>query len=485
MVYGEFMSLLKNASYNFLGLIIPLLISLITVPIYIDRIGEVRYGILAIAWLLLGYFGLFDLGLSRATAQSIAKFDEKPREQAEIFWTALSMNVGMGIVGGLIVWPVAVLFFENYFKVDEAFRAEVSEALPWLIMAVPLATLSGVLVGALQGRERFLELNAISSTGTVLFQVFPLVAAGLWGNNLSVLLPVAIFARVITFLALGVACRLHITKHYSFSFDWRQAKQLLRFGGWVTITSFVGPMMVVMDRFVIGAISGARTVTHYTVPFQLAERTTVIANALTTALFPRFAIEGEKKDAVLARKSLCILLVLITPPIMIFLLLMEPILAWWISDEFSKAAALPGQIILIGFWANSLARIPYAQLQARGMPDVVAKCHLAELLPYLALLYICLKYWGLPGAALAFTVRAAFDLILLAGFAKLFAQVKIYIVIPFILLLLAFSIAATTNFGEGHWIAMCIALLIATLIWEVKIIPLSAMRYFLAQLKAL
>jgi len=479
------MSLLKNTSYNFFGLIIPLLVSLITVPIYIDWIGEVRYGILAIAWLLLGYFGLFDLGLSRATAQSIAQFDAEPPKQAEIFWTALSLNVAMGLLGGLIVWPIAVLFFEQYFVVDDAYRSEILKAIPWLVMAVPLATLSGVLVGALQGRERFLELNVISSSGTILFQVLPLVAAALWSNNLSILLPVAIFARVITFIALGIACRRHVSRNYSVTFDFQRAKKLLRFGGWVTITSFVGPMMVIMDRFIIGALSGAKTVTYYTVPFQLAERTTVIANALTTALFPRFAIEGEEKDMLLAKKSLCILLLIITPPIIIFILLMGPILSWWINDDFSKAAALPGQIILLGFWANSLARVPYAQLQARGRPDIVAKCHLAELLPYLVLLYICLDYWGLPGAALAFSVRAAFDFILLASFSRIFDKVKFYIIIPFVLMLLAFVTAASLEVGEDVWVFTCMFLLVATLAWGVKSVPLDNMRYIVARLKTL
>ena len=193
------MSIRRNTAYNLLGSVIPLAVSLVTIPIYLGLIGDARYGVLAIAWLLLGYFGLFDLGLGRATAQRIAALrDGTAGQRAETFWTALALNVGLGVVGGLLIWPIAAYFFGNVFKVEEALRPEVQAAVLWLILAVPMATLSGVLSGALHGRNRFFELNVISIAGTVLFQLLPLATAMLWGSDLGVLLPAALFARLFT-----------------------------------------------------------------------------------------------------------------------------------------------------------------------------------------------------------------------------------------------------------------------------------------------
>ena len=468
------MSIRKHTAYNLAGALLPLGVSLVTIPLYINLIGDARYGVLAIAWLLLGYFGLFDLGLGAATAQRIAALgDGSLRRRAETFWTALAMNSGLGMIGGLVVWPVAIYYFGKVFSVDEALRPELAAAIPWLILAVPLATLSGVLTGALHGRAQFLELNIISVASSVLIQLVPLAVVWLHGPDLAWLLPSVILARVFILMMLFWRCRIHVFQGQPRSISRSQAKGLLQYGGWVTVTSLVGPIMVILDRFVIGATLGAKAVTYYTVPFQLAERSAMLPSALSSALFPRLAVSGTAEARQLAVTAIQSLAVVMTPLMLVGVLLIEPFLRWWLNPEFATHAGLTGQILLLGFWINSFARVPYGQLQAAGRPDVVAKCHVAELVPYLALLYVGLHFWGLPGAALAFGLRAFADCVLLLWFAGTIRVGAVVLFAPLLLLLAGLWVAVAFRAGTPTWWVLAVGLLFVSLIWSWRTAPVE------------
>jgi O-antigen/teichoic acid export membrane protein len=477
-------SIRKHTLYNLVGSFLPMGLSLLTIPLYIHLIGESRYGILALVWLLVGYFGLFDLGLGRATAQRIAALpaDDKAA-RAGTFWTALAMNAALGVVGGLIIWPAAVYFFGHVFAVEEGLRAELADAIPWIILAVPLATVSGVLSGTLQGLARFYELNVISVLSALLTQLLPLAVVWQYGPDLALLLPAVILSRLLILSVMFQRCRRHVCRGYPAAFSPACAKRLLRYGGWVTVTSLVGPMMVILDRFVIGALMGARYVAYYTVPFQLGERTRGIASALAAALFPRMASASGAESQRLAGIALRALAAVTTPAMLLGILIMQPFLSLWISPEFAGQAAPVGGILLFGFWLNSFAVIPYTLLQASGRPHIVAQCHLAELLPYFVLLYLGLDAYGLAGAAVVFGLRVASDMLLLMFFAGHLRQGVRLLALPGSLLLCALLAADLWSPGTSTWWMVVTPLGFMILGWawhaapaELRLMALSALR---------
>jgi O-antigen/teichoic acid export membrane protein len=400
-------SVKRNTGYNLAGAVIPVALSFLTVPLYLHLVGAERYGVLAIAWLLLGYFGIFDMGMGRATSFRIASLkDGSAADRADVFRTAIGINLGIGVVGGLVLWGAGYWFFGSIFKVSAALRSETLAGLPWLAASVPVATLTGVLTGALQGREQFLQTNTVSVVSTILFQLFPLGVAWMIGPHLGGLLGAAVLARIVGILILWVMCHRALTKGQSPRWRQDQARGLLAFGGWVAVNGSIGPLLIMADRFMIGAILSARAVAVYTIPFQLAQRSTMIPNALNNALFPRLTASSPAERLVILDKAISAVAALLTAPVFVGMFIMKPFLILWVGPEIGNDAARIGVIVMIAFWANSFAAVYFTYFQARGTPSTITKILLAQVVPYLALLWFVLRDYGLEGAAWLFLVRA-------------------------------------------------------------------------------
>ena len=151
------------------GALIGIVITLATVPLYISHIGESRYGILSLVWIMLGYLGFLDFGLSRATANSLAKMGDAPaKERSGVFMTALFINAALGSLGGLVIYFGGGYILTTTHDLAPALRQEIQSVMPYIGPMLPLALLSGVGIGALEARERFLIANVLQISSNAL-----------------------------------------------------------------------------------------------------------------------------------------------------------------------------------------------------------------------------------------------------------------------------------------------------------------------------
>src|SRR5882757_8230041 len=131
-------TLKTNFAINVFGAIVPLVVSLLTVPIYIRHIGDARYGLLSIVWVLLGYLGFLDLGLSRAATNALARLRDAPQEErARVLITALVLNFALGLFGGLCLALVGRYLLEHVLAVPDALKPEITQAFPWIVGLFP------------------------------------------------------------------------------------------------------------------------------------------------------------------------------------------------------------------------------------------------------------------------------------------------------------------------------------------------------------
>jgi hypothetical protein len=266
-----------------------------------------------------------------------------------------------------------------------------------------------VLQGALQARLRFFEVNAVQSLGTAIGQLLPLSVALLGHTQLSALVPAVLVSRLVVVTLLLQQCGRHVPLSWTPTYDRTDVIELARYGGWVSVVTFLAPMLVTIDRLVIATMSGAASVTAYTVPYDLSSRVMVVSGSLSSALFPRLALATPAKSADLATRTTKLLTAVMTPLVLVGMLGVKPFLDMWLGPTLAAPSSGVAEIILVGVWVNALV-IPHGtRLLAVGNPRTVAFIYLAQLPVYISLLTLGLKYWGILGAAVAWTTRVLMD----------------------------------------------------------------------------
>jgi O-antigen/teichoic acid export membrane protein len=170
------------------------------------------------------------------------------------------------------------------------------------------------------------------------------------------------------------------------------------------------------------------TLAYYAIAFTLAGSLALVPGAMRQSLFPAFSrLQAESDRDSLKRLYVRVLrgtLLWIAPAAFVLCALAKPFLTLWVGPEFGRESSLPFYILVGGLMFNAMAFVPHALLIGLGRSDLIARIHLAEVLPYL-LCAGALTYWlGAPGAALAWSLRVVADALLLFISARRIAGIE-------------------------------------------------------------
>jgi O-antigen/teichoic acid export membrane protein len=414
--------LVRNTFLNAFGLFAPLLAALYSVPIIIEGVGTDRFGLLTLAWAVIGYFSLFDLGLSRAIIQLVAEKlgVGKENEIPEVIWTALFSMFCLGLAGAAISTLFMPHFVNNVLTCPENLQTETLHSFYLIGASIPLVVIRSGLRGVLVAYQRFDLTNMVRIPLGIFTFLAPLFVLR-YSNNLfpliCVLLSGLIAACAVYFfmcirIVPGLTRKIGVRKNL--------ISPLFRFGGWMTITNIIGPVMVYMDRFFIGAFMSLSAVAFYATPHEIVNKILLIPSALTGVLFPAFSSsysQDEKKLTTLFVRGVKYVFLVVFPIIVIMITFAQEGLAYWLGDEFAKNSSRIFQLLSAGVLFNCLAMVPFSLIQGMGRPDLTAKLHLLELPFYLFFLWWLIPVKGAEGAALVWVGRVLLDTVLLFIFA--------------------------------------------------------------------
>ena len=404
----------KSAAWNLSGSVLPLCAGLFAIPALVAALGVERFGLLNLSWLLVGYFSLFDLGMGRALTRLVAEQIGLKREDdvPRVVGTAIGLMRWLGWGAAVLLSVLSPYLATRWLNVPSELRHETLLALWVLSATLPFVVLAAGWRGVLEAYGRFDLVNWVRIPLGIAIFIAPLLVLPFAKGLVPVVTALAV-TRVLGWWLCRYQCRVLIPALVGcLRFDRALLRPLLSFGGWMTVSNIVGPLMVYADRFLVGGMLSAAAVAYYSTPYEVVTRLWVISGAMTSVLFPIIAGQFvvDRLRAVAAYEcTMETLFLALLPVVALLFLFAEEGLAWWLGADFAMNGRLVARILVVGVFVNALGQVAITVLHGVGRADWAAKTHLLELPFYLLVLVYGAGRYGIVGVAVAWLLRVAVD----------------------------------------------------------------------------
>jgi O-antigen/teichoic acid export membrane protein len=413
----------RNSIFNFLGQILPMLVGVVTIPYIVKGLGANGYGILSIAYVVLGYFSIFDLGLSRATVKFVADHlsPDKVHKVPGLIWTSLSLLLVLGCIGGLLIMAFVPILVTRFLKMPASFVGEARISLYILAASMPVMLGSDALRGVLEAAQRFDLINYVKVPGSVCFYLFAALAIPL-GLRVTGIVAILVLVRLATataYLALSFLVFPELKAGFHFSRD--AIRPLTVFGGWIMVTNITAPIFGYLERFLIASVISVGMLTYYSVPFDLIGKVLIFPTSIVPSLFPYFSYHGSRNGnqvTDVTSRVIKYLLLVMTPITAVFVFFAREILQLWLGPQFASQSAIVLKIVAVLFFFNAFSLIPFTSVQALGRPDLKAIWDIIALPIYGIGAWWLMRRMGINGAALAKLMISLADCALLYAMAR-------------------------------------------------------------------
>lgn len=414
------MSLVKNSTYNLIGFIVPMIVAIPALGILSRLLGLEKFGLFTLIFAIIGYASILDLGFTRAVVREIAINRDNQIELKKILSTSTCVMFFLSI-GISIIFLYNIPNILDLLNVSENSYADAKDAFFYLSFSIPLTFINQIWIACLEGNENFANITLQKIISGCCLSLFPIIFC-LYSTSLTSAVLGILIGRIISLCISFFYCRRVILSSKLYFYK-NVFKRLISFGGWLTISNIISPMMVYFDRFIVANILGSHQVALYTAPAEGISKATHIPFSLARALFPKLSSLKNINDGKKLEKQSYLMMVSICFPMVLFVgLLAQHIMVLWMGPEFGGDDATVLRILLVGFFFNSLAMIPFTKLQAVGKVKLITFIHLAEIIPFFIVLYFLIQYMGIIGAAVGWSFRMISDFFIMFLFSKKFVS---------------------------------------------------------------
>lgn len=398
--------LFSNTVLNFAGQGFLLILTFITAPFIVHRLGAELFGIVALVQTVAGFAGVVNLGIGRALTKYVSELYWKRefREVSRLFQTAWATCMVSGVVGVVaLIGPKATigrLFFRGGPEVEKVVGLAIYVAALGLFSSMLLEAVSALPTG-LQRFDLFNTVNVISGTTRYLGSVVVLAL----GYSVRSVLIVNLFANMLSVFAFAIiSCKLVPELSLRPVFHRDALRKLFSFSLPLFFSALSALIVLRIDRFILAYYLPLAALTFYTLPYTLSEKAAAGVANITSVVYP-FTSElhsrgSQEEIQQLYLRSTKILTLITLPFTVILMSLPGPILRYWLGAEYAAQGAVALSLLGAATFLNAASGVATVTSLGVGEAWTPAKFAFASSLINVVANVALIPRYGINGAAL-------------------------------------------------------------------------------------
>ena len=443
------------------------LVTLIRTKLVARLLGTVGFGINESFNRSLNFIrSTTDLGIPFSAVRTVSANFENENDSlvSESILVTRSWALLTAICGAVLCLVLSPLFSLWAFDGDKGYTLSFILLSP----SVAFSAVTGGEMAILKGLRRLREI-AVSQLYSVVFTLCISVPL-FYYMGLRGLVPSLV---LVSFASMAVTCRFSF-KAVPYRVGWfrrdvmRQGTEMIRLGIFFTIASFFGSgTFSVIANYLMQA-GGAEIVGAYSAGYALINYLGMfVFSAMESDFFPRLSSQSGDVESVNANvcRQAEVTLLLVTPMIAAFIVLLEPIVRVLLTDKFYSAIPMAQIAVLSLFFKAVTQPMAYISLAKGDSRTFLLQEVLYDLFLTGAVM-LCFRWGGLRMIGLAITLACIFDFVVVGlivraryGMRLSRQTVGVMLKLPWPILLIFLSVTLLHGWTE---ITVCAAALAAS-----------------------
>ena len=352
-----------NSFFSSLPGFISILLSLLSIPIYLKFGGKEEYGNYIFLHFLSFIAPILNFGLGKISAINVSKNKDQDKVALILLFKTLKNSL-------------IILVFCFLFLVANIFFGLISPVFFLLtILSIFLTILFVTIEGIFQGKELFFGLMLINLFFYgVSLSLPPFLLIFLYKNYENLFIFSLIIKASIIIISL-----YYLFGHKNLKFFYKYPSSLPCYSDqkWFSISNLLNITYEVMDKYLIKLHIGSTALAIYSIPQQLTGKLSILSKGISAVLLPSIALKKSKLITKNLLASLKIFIFIIPFFIFLFFYFFDIFFEIWIGKDSSTEILNLAKIFSVVTWVSCLSHLIISYYEGIG---IIKKNSIIEIL---------------------------------------------------------------------------------------------------------